>query len=87
MGKIFLKSTMKQTLNNHYGKSITLFVGKNGKLKGNKNQFFHNAYLSALGAQIINNDKEFYKYNTCYYCGKKSYITLGWKKHKYDWAN
>jgi hypothetical protein len=75
---------MRQNLNNNYGKSITLFVGNKGKLKGNKNHFFHNAYLSALGVQIINNNKEFYKYNTCYYYGKKSYITLGCKKHKYD---
>jgi hypothetical protein len=37
-----------------------------GKLKGNKNHFFHDAYLSALGAQIINNNKEFYKDNTCH---------------------
>ncbi len=45
LGKIFQESTTRQTSDNHFSESATLFVENKGKFKGIKNQIFHNVSL------------------------------------------
>jgi hypothetical protein len=48
LGKIFQESTMKQTSNNNFSKSIAFFARNKGKINGDKNQNFHNVSSSII---------------------------------------
>jgi hypothetical protein len=73
---------MKQTSNNNFSKSTAFFARNKGKINGDKNKNFHN--VSSSITRLTNNNKEFYKDKTYYYCRKKGHITLACMKCKYD---